>query len=199
MTKQPKPSGRPLSKRRRPQRRPLRRRFLIVCEGEQTEPNYFRRFRVNADIRVVGTGRAPEGILNVAQEKKERGEFDEVWLVFDKDEIDNATFNQVIVQAGNLGFRVAYSNPAFELWYLLHFVYQHTALTRYDCQRRLTEYLGRSYRKNDPTLYDALLRYQEKALRNAQQLESIYPAHNPAQNNPSTMVHRLVQALLDAA
>ncbi len=199
MARRPKPSGRPLSKHRRRQRRPLRRRFLIVCEGEQTEPNYFRRFRANAVIRVVGTGRAPQGVLETARQEKEKEDFDEVWLVFDKDEIDAEAFNRVIQQAKNLGFHVAYSNPAFELWYLLHFVYQNTALTRRDCQQRLKQHLGRPYRKNDPTLYDALLPYQETALRHAQRLESTYaPPRNPAQENPSTMVHHLVQALLNA-
>jgi len=38
-------------KGRRPRKtgnRNLRKRFLIVCEGKQTEPNYFRAFRANA-------------------------------------------------------------------------------------------------------------------------------------------------------
>src|SRR5882724_2303890 len=35
-------------------------RFLIVCEGVETEPNYFRAFcvdkRVNAEVKIKGTG-----------------------------------------------------------------------------------------------------------------------------------------------
>lgn len=31
--------------------------FLIVCEGERTEPNYFKSFRItSANVIVVGTG-----------------------------------------------------------------------------------------------------------------------------------------------
>jgi hypothetical protein len=30
--------------------RELRDRFLIVCEGEKTEPNYFKSFPLNADV-----------------------------------------------------------------------------------------------------------------------------------------------------
>ncbi|WP_394706873.1 RloB domain-containing protein [Marispirochaeta sp.] len=31
--------------------------FLIICEGEKTEPNYFKSFKVkSASIRIVGTG-----------------------------------------------------------------------------------------------------------------------------------------------
>jgi hypothetical protein len=66
MARKPKPSGRkhlpdkgrPLGSRR-VNVRPLRPRFLIVCEGSRTEPTYFRRFRVNTevvDLDVVGLG-----------------------------------------------------------------------------------------------------------------------------------------------
>ncbi len=37
--------------------RELRQRFLIVCEGEKTEPNYFNSFRVPGvviDVRGIG-------------------------------------------------------------------------------------------------------------------------------------------------
>lgn len=35
-----------------------RQRFLIVCEGEKTEPNYFSRFPIspNSIVSVVGVG-----------------------------------------------------------------------------------------------------------------------------------------------
>lgn len=39
--------------------RELKQRFLIVCEGERTEPNYFKSFRVpknvvSIDVRGLG-------------------------------------------------------------------------------------------------------------------------------------------------
>ena len=38
-------------------RRPLRKTFLIVCEGQRTEPNYFEAFRVPKEvIEVIGAG-----------------------------------------------------------------------------------------------------------------------------------------------
>ncbi len=188
--------GRPLSSRRKGRGRPLRRRFLIVCEGEQTEPNYFRRFRVNISVTVVGTGLAPSGVVQKALQRAREDEFDEIWVVFDKDDFPNAEFNNVITKAKKEGIQVAYSNPAFELWYLLHFEFRNTALTRRDCQHQLSKYLGRPYRKNDPTLYDVLLPRQSKALQHAQRLEQqCREPRNPAQENPSTTVHHLVEAL----
>ncbi|MDL5046865.1 RloB domain-containing protein, partial [Oscillatoria amoena NRMC-F 0135] len=40
----------------------VKQRFLIVCEGEKTEPNYFRSFRVPrnvVEIDVKGVGENP--------------------------------------------------------------------------------------------------------------------------------------------
>ncbi len=189
--------GHPLSPQRKRRRRALRRRFLIVCEGEQTEPNYFRRFRVNISVTVVGTGLAPSGVVQRALQRARGDEFDEIWVVFDKDDFPDTAFNNAIAQAKRAGLQVAYSNPAFELWYLLHFEFRNTALTRRDCQQRLSEHLGRPYRKNDPALYDVLLPYQSTALHHARRLEQQYhEPRNPARENPSTTVHHLVEALI---
>lgn len=46
MNKRPKGERRQGRSSRRVGTREVRQRFLIVCEGEQTEPNYFRAFQV---------------------------------------------------------------------------------------------------------------------------------------------------------
>jgi hypothetical protein len=52
---------------RRENIRPLRR-FLIVCEGEKTEPNYFRTFPENPEvydaIDIYGTGYNTVSLVN---------------------------------------------------------------------------------------------------------------------------------------
>ena len=48
-----------------------RERFLIVCEGKKTEPNYFRSFKVStANIKVGGEGANTLSLVNVALELK---------------------------------------------------------------------------------------------------------------------------------
>ena len=46
------------------------RRFLIVCEGEKTEPNYFRKFPKNPEvydsIDIRGTGYNTVSLINEA-------------------------------------------------------------------------------------------------------------------------------------
>ena len=66
-----------------------RKVFLIICEGEETEPNYFnslaRDLRVNAQVEVSGVGNDPKTLLRKAEGYKKRGSYDEVWCIFDKD------------------------------------------------------------------------------------------------------------------
>jgi hypothetical protein len=206
MARKRKPSGRKSSGkgkmpgRRKMNARPLRPRFLIVCEGEKTEPNYFRSFRVTADVKVVGTGRGTTNVVKEAEEisvaATRRGEkYTRVWVVFDRDEFSATDFNAAIEQAKNAGFSVAYSNEAFELWYLLHFDYVNTGISRRQYQHKLSGKLARPYKKNDPTLYLELFNRQEQAIRNAKKLLSSYSPHNPARDNPCTTVHKLVQEL----
>lgn len=68
--------------------REVRQRFLIVCEGEKTEPNYFRSFRVPknvAEIDVQGLGENPSKLVQSAKELQNQEDYDQVWCVFDRD------------------------------------------------------------------------------------------------------------------
>lgn len=54
--------------------REVRQKFLIVCEGEKTEPNYFRSFRVPKnviEIDVRGFGENPSRLVNIAKKLSE--------------------------------------------------------------------------------------------------------------------------------
>ena len=43
--------------------RPVRESFLIVCEGQNTEPEYFNSFRLtSATVKAVGKGLGNKGI-----------------------------------------------------------------------------------------------------------------------------------------
>lgn len=173
--------------------RETRERFLIVCEGEKTEPNYFRAFRVPKEvINVVGLGDNTVRIVEEAVRLKTSGGFDQVWCVFDRDSFPVEHFNLALDLARANNIEVAYSNEAFELWYLLHFNYYDAALSRRDYADRLTRELSRRYEKNDKSMYDALLSRQPDAIRNAERLFNSYSPSNPVYDNPVTAVHLLV-------
>lgn len=177
-----------------------RQSFLIVCEGEKTEPNYFRKFPIPADsvVDVKGAGANTVGLVREAirlraAEKK----YDQVWVVFDRDSFTPEQFNNAIQMANANGIHVAYSNEAFELWYVLHFFYLDTAITRIDYCHRLSQRdcLGHEYEKSSEAIYDEILERQPTAVRNAKRLLEQYTPPNPVSDKPSTTVHVLVEQL----
>ncbi len=176
--------------------RELRQRFLIVCEGEKTEPNYFRSFRVpKAVVDVRGVGRNTVSLVRKALELRDEDEYDQVWCVFDRDDFSLQNFNAALALAKQHEINVAYSNEAFELWYVLHFNYHQSATARHLYVERLNDLLDVPYEKNRLDMYERLEDRQETAIRNAEKLLDIYQPHRPADDNPSTTVHLLVKEL----
>ena len=129
------PKGRRTSRDRSIDTTPTPPPILIVCEGQVTEPNYFRGFRVTKDIRGVamGTLRLVQEAKTIRDAENEircskgLGRFKQVWCVFDLDDnrlTHNKTdFEKALQLANTEKMQVAYSNDAFELWYVLHFDY----------------------------------------------------------------------------
>ena len=193
--------------KRKPESRPIGRRgkpkdtFLIICEGEKTEPNYFKSFRVkSAQIKVWGEGANTLSLVKRTKEIvedyiKEGVTYDQVWCVFDRDSFSKANFNDAFSFAQRNKIRVAYSNEAFELWYLLHYDYLNTGVSRKQYIKKLTDRLGFKYKKNSKSIYQYLLEKQPTAIKNAKKLLESYLVKKPVENNPSTNVHLLVEEL----
>ncbi len=176
-----------------------RQRFLIVCDG-QTEPNYFRNFRVTTlDVKAVGTGKNTLGVVDEAIKLRDNDDdhYDQVWCVFDKDDFSIYQFESAITKANANDMKVAYSNQAFELWYLLHFEYINTAVDRKTYCDKLSKHLGSKYQKNSTDIYQKLLCYRDQAIKNAQRLLKEYNPSHPGRDDPSTRVHELVIALVE--
>lgn len=122
------------------------RRFLIISEGTVTEPSYFESFRLpTASVEAIGKGKDTltlvRAAIKVASRSKET--FDEKWVVFDKDDFKEDDFDNAIKKAEANGFRVAYSNQAFEYWFLLHFdAHSGGGLHRDQCIVKLNNFLA---------------------------------------------------------
>ena len=118
--------------------------ILIVCEGTKTEPNYFEAFAENQqgvivyDVEVKGLGRGTKGVVEKAVELKNRNNYDRVWAVFDKDEFPAKDFNEAITMGQNNGVEIAWSNEAFELWYLYHFQNVTTGVSRKHYEEKIS-------------------------------------------------------------
>lgn len=208
------------SKKRTPKRpRYIEGRILVVCEGVRTEPNYFRSFnKKHNGVFVVDMDFAGGGIntIQVVDEairlkmKAEKGKkpYDAVWAVFDKDSFLPGRFNAAIMKAEANGISVAWSNEAFELWYLLHFEYRNTGMSRTEYQDAIVRHINAAlnykskktykYKKNDAQHYAEMTTYgdMEQAIENAKNLDTLYNDQQYAKHNPRTLVYKLVVQLL---
>ncbi|MEZ4465183.1 MAG: RloB family protein [bacterium] len=104
-----------------------------------------------------GEGDHTLSLVEAAQRRDDLGPFDETWVVLDRDSFPPERFRAALALARSQDIQVAWTNEAFEAWYLLHFHYCDSALSRATYKERLTAALGRPYQKNDPGLYADLL------------------------------------------
>lgn len=175
--------------------RDLRPAVLVVCEGAKTEPEYFKdlrqALRVNVAVEGAECGSHPKSVVQYA--KSQKNAYDCIWCVFDHD--DHTGLSAALEQARNNGFKVAFSNPCFELWYLLHFQEQRAYVERNVLFTRLKEHVP-GYVKSQAGLYSLLSDRQSQAIQRAQNLRANHrTGGSPENENPSTTMDCLVSFL----
>ncbi len=185
--------------------RQVKQTFLIVCEGEVTEPEYFNSFRLtSANVKAIGKGMNTISLVKEAIairdiEKKRNRNYDQCWVVFDKDDFADSDFNAAIQMAQANGFHVAYSNQAFEYWFLLHFNLYQGAIHRNRYAEILTHLLGFKYGKtkgDSVRVFNVIYPRTRMAIDNAKNVLKTFDGGNPAKEESSTTVHQLVDQLL---
>lgn len=205
-------------KDRKKDRKPQPSSYFIGTEGTKTEVIYFKGFAENLknqytalDGKVVVPSFTVEGMgtsnktLLLDIEKYLRRDprvFENVWVVFDKDDIPKDYFDNAIDQAKSKKWNVAWTNDSFELWYLLHFEYLNSAIDRAQYKKKLKSHFQQNglsgYEKNDPEVFEILYNKREIALKNARKLEKTYDnSVSCSKRNPCTTVHELVGQLVD--
>jgi hypothetical protein len=186
-----------------------RERFLIVCEGEKTEPNYFKAFIRELpphiiDVVILGEGMNTLILVDTAISVRDEHaigdySFDHVWVVFDRDSFQADDFDNAIHKAQAAEIKCAWSNEAFELWFILHFEYRNTEMSRDEYKGRLSILLDRPYLKNSEDMYLTLSRIgnQTQAIAWAKTLSNNFTnrAIPPSRSNPCTTVYLLVEKL----
>ena len=205
MTRKNRPNPREeRSLHRKSSTRVVKQSFLIICEGENTEPDYFNAFRLtSANIKAIGQGINTIGLvqkaMRIKEEERRKGKsYDQYWVVFDKDDFPNNDFNSAIALAQSNNIKVAYSNQAFELWFLLHFSPIQGPMHRNQYASKLNEHLNFAYSKErgiGAAMYHELRHKQADAIRNAQVILQQMEGISPAQAESSTKVHLLIAEL----
>jgi hypothetical protein len=197
----------PSSYARKPASREPYATVLIVCEGEKTEPGYFRSLLrhyqlSSANIAVTpADGSDPLSIVAYAEARMEQ--YDRTYCVFDRDSF--ASFSAAVQKisqsrAGRNGnFIAATSIPCFELWLLLHFRYSAAPIVGAGgrspggvAEKELTCHIP-AYKKGNKDTFAIIQPHHGTALSNARALRR----HNvrTSSDNPDTRVHELIEYL----
>lgn len=190
----------------------LNKLVLIVCEG-QTEKLYFESFPVlGLDVEAINLeGQTKLKLIESTTQIIEDSEkdYDEIWCVFDMDvrkgEKEYSDFDNAISKGKTKGFKVAYSNDSFELWFYLHYhltkQQNHRSFynkqlgkkwnINYDKEGKKWAFCLRIYNilENDP------IASQEKAIDRAEKIFKEQSNLKYHQQNPVTLVYKLVEFL----
>ena len=186
--------------------------MLIVCEGKETERNYFDQLkrdeptRRHFDITVKrGKGGSREQIAQFAVDRKNNvdANYDQVWCIMDTEgpeELD--AMRQVLKLLNDNSITPALSNPAFEVWILAHF--EKTGKVFLNCDQVITQLnnhwqkrFSAEYDKADQCIYQRLSTFTDRAIENAKWVHEHH--HGPEKCiidcNSATDVYRLVGRL----
>lgn len=213
-----------LFKKRRKQRKqrkhefknPKANSFLIVTEGERTEPLYFKglqkliKEKIGGTVDVVevpiidvfGEGSSTGKLIEITERivKEAKIIYQNVWGVFDKDDFED--FDEAIKVGENKGYKIAWSNQSFEYWLYMHFYYSDAALHREEWNKKLDEIFSEYslgdglYKKNYEDIYNILDSFGgvNTAIKNARRRMADFDDKKdlPSKYDPGTKVHELV-------
>lgn len=183
------------------------RLLIIATEGRITEKQYFSQFRNRrVQVIVIPTGEdnksSPEYVLDRLKHFYQEYELiadDELWLMIDVDRWQDKKLSLVTQEAKTNGFKLAISNPCFEIWLLCH--YMLPDITTASCQE-ITELLTDELKQIHCDGYnkvklntDDFKPYVKQAVQNAKQLDEKPKARWPHQ--VGTHVYKVVEQLIN--
>lgn len=201
----------------------IRKAFLIACEGISTEPNYIselvkdckeeKLIAAGTELVIAKHGHTdPLGVYEDLKATPDYDNFDEYWIVIDRDEVElnkkgqgghsEKNFKDALKSCKKDRINVACSNPCFELWIVLHFEYRNTSCSRRDIQKKAKELVNSLLPNVKPLksvddlktfagLYYVLKDRIQIAMKNSEKLDQSNPF-----SNPSTGMCLLVRALM---
>ena len=200
--------GQPRDKARQTNTVKPQKLLLIVSEGEVTEVDYFDGLIVYAKnplVRIQSIGLGSQTLRLVPRAKEvfttiqataaieENTDLipDKVWCVFDKD--DKTDIGEALIMAAANNFSVAFSNPNFEVWLLMHFDNPPGAQHREQIRKLLCKHVP-GYKKH-VDFEDYVAGYQNVVQR-AVAIEKRPDDEEQWQRNPSSGVFHLTREIV---
>jgi len=185
---------------RRPHRREPRVKITIFSEGAVTEPDYLGRFAAEVRVKLLfgKKGGKPADLVEAAIAARRATRSDgfsgdhEIWAVFDRD--DHPHTPELRRRAAENGVRVAFSEPCFEIWALLHRPDGLGPMTSREAIERVCAHLP-SYRREKRLDYDALRPHHDAAVARAERLRAA--REQDGGTNPYTDVDVLLRLVRD--
>ena len=187
--------------------------YLIVCEGKQTEPNYFKGLKKKINekygnkvdvlipsIEVKGTGKNTTDLVNYTDKfvNYSNKRYGKVWVVFDKDDYSNDQFDKAIKTCD---YNVAWSNPNFELWLLSHFKKVNRYISKDNVLQELSKEFQEKdlgeYTKNDINIFEKVTSEERlhTAINNCEYMEELNKDGQESRKNPMTKVYKIIDGL----
>lgn len=131
--------------RRKPSNKKPKTLLVLVCEGKNTEPDYFYALKrhlnkQSLEIKVVAPAGVPMTVAKAALKESKKlknsvgTQGDRVCAIFDRDE--HPGFNEAISFCIRHKILVGYTNPCFELWLIWHFENYGENSHRHDVQKK---------------------------------------------------------------
>lgn len=186
--------------------------IVIACEGKVTEKNYLNQCKSEygagmVQLRWLPITGVPMTVVNAAieerqrlleQARRSRDSFDvfRVWAVFDRDA--HPKVPEALTLAEQTGIDVAFSNPCFELWPLLHLEDYGGVEGRHQVQGRLNDRMASYHHDKSPVVdFDAIKHSFPDAYGRALRLNKGRRDDGDAFGCPTTTVGELVKKIID--
>ena len=187
--------------------------YLIVCEGKQTEPNYFNglKKKINEkygskvdvlipNIEIKGTGENTTALVKYTDKfvNYSNKRYGQVWVVFDKDDYSDEQFDKAIKTRD---YNVAWSNPNFELWLLSHFKKVNRYISKDNVLQELSKEFQKKglgeYTKNDTNIFEKATSEERlhTAIKNCEYMEELNKDGQASRKNPMTKVYKIIDGL----
>ncbi|RSJ60344.1 hypothetical protein D8807_10160 [Streptococcus gordonii] len=166
----------------------LKKNIYIFTEGE-TEKNYFsilnKKYNstVNVRVSIQPAHKQGKNLLShalgriKALSKVQKRNLEAVYIIFDKDSLDNIEIENVLSEAKENDVKVGFSNSCFEVWLLAHFEKPNSSHTKSRLYEKLEKYLKCNQysknHKNDEDLLKQLEDYVSTAINNTSLMQDL--------------------------